>query len=265
MGTRTGITWTDATWSPVSGCSKISAGCKFCYASRMVKRFPDVYPNGFDVHLRTEWLEKPLRWRKPRRVFVCSMSDLFHEDVPDRYIDKVFAVMAIASQHVYQCLTKRPERMRAYTEALYDGKRFVYDEAVKLQDGVFGGLSARHAIEAGFPNVWLGVSVENRRAADERIPLLVNTQTAVRWLSCEPLLGPLELKYWLHQISWCVVGGESGPGARPMDLDWARDLRDQCAKTGVPFFFKQVGGTRKVNGHWGGNELDGRIYEEWPR
>lgn len=264
MGERTAITWTNATWSPVSGCTPVSKGCARCYASRMVKRFPKVYPRGFKVQLRPEWLEKPLHWRKPRRVFVVSMGDLFHEDVPDRYIDKVFAVMAIASQHCYQVLTKRPERMRSYMRAVYNGKRLVCSEAAKLQNGVFGGLSAERAIRLGFPGVWIGASVENQAAVEERLPLLTDTSAAVRWLSCEPLLSPLQLKYWLHQISWVVCGGESGPGARPMDLDWARDIRDQCAEAGVPYFFKQVGGTRKVNGHIGGNLLDGRVHEEWP-
>lgn len=264
MGAKTEISWADASWNPISGCSKTSAGCRSCYAARMVKRFPDVYPKGFDVHLRHDWLEKPLHWRKPRRVFCCSMSDLFHEDVPDRYIDKVFAVMAIASQHCYQVLTKRPERMRRYMQNVYNGKRMVCSEAAELHNGILGGVTAERAIKLGFPGVWMGTSVENQEAVDERLPLLTDTRANVRWLSCEPLLGPIKLKYWLHQISWCVVGGESGPGARPMELSWARDIRDQCAEAGVPYFFKQVGGTRKVNGHWGGNELDGRVHEEWP-
>jgi protein gp37 len=272
MGDRTKVEWSDATWNPVTGCSKVSAGCRNCYAARMVKRFPDVYPNGFDVHLRTEWLEKPLRWRKPRRVFVCSMSDIFHEDVPDHFIDAVFGVIwaceylgrHAVTGHIFQILTKRPERMAEYLQQ--DRRENWAREAVNTGGGIDPDSLYDQVMRSRrtHPRIWPGVSVENQDTAVERIPHLLATPAAVRWLSCEPLLGPVNISEQLPGISWVVCGGESGSGARPMDLDWARLLRDQCAKAGVPFFFKQVGGTRKVNGHWGGNELDGRIHEEWP-
>jgi protein gp37 len=240
MGDKSKIEWTDATWNPVTGCSKISAGCKNCYAERMVERFPEVYPDGFGVQLRVERLDQPKRWRKPRRVFVCSMSDLFHDDVPDRFIFDILWTMRTLPRHTFQILTKRPERMRSLVR-----RKFRTNEPPQ--------------------NVWFGVSVENQSAADERIPLLLDTRDAVRWLSCEPLLDPVDLGPYLDDLDWVVVGGESGPGARPMDLDWAREIRDQCIGAGVPFFFKQVGGRRKINGHFGGNLIDGRTWQEFPR
>jgi protein gp37 len=168
------------------------------------------------------------------------MSDLFHDDVPDRFIFDILWTMRTLPRHTFQILTKRPERMRSLVR-----RKFRTNEPPQ--------------------NVWFGVSVENQSAADERIPLLLDTRDAVRWLSCEPLLDPVDLGPYLDDLDWVVVGGESGPGARPMDLDWAREIRDQCIGAGVPFFFKQVGGRRKINGHFGGNLIDGRTWQEFPR
>lgn len=246
------IEWTDATWNPVTGCTKVSPGCDHCYAETFAERFRGVpghhFENGFDVTLRPERLDQPLRWTKPRRIFVNSMSDLFHDDVPDEYIAHVFAVMAAAQQHTYQLLTKRHGRMRSLLSSPEFAKkaepwRVVGDDRVP---------------DPGWPlpNVWLGVSVENQQWADIRIPALLETPAAVRWLSAEPLLGPVDLgacgapdhckaggrcQPVAHGIDWVVVGGESGHGARPMHPDWARALRDQCTDAGVAFLFKQWG------------------------
>lgn len=231
MGAVSKIEWTDSTWSPVTGCTKVSEGCDHCYAETIAHRFAGTkaYPNGFDVTLRPERLDQPLRWKRPRKVFVNSMSDLFHEDVPDDYIARVFAVMALAPQHTFQVLTKRPGRMRSLLSS-EDFKSAVF----LATEGRFEGY-----FPWPLPNVWLGTSVENQKWADVRIPLLLDTPTAVRFLSCEPLLGPVELSPWL--LDWVICGGESGPGARPMHPDWARSLRDQCQATTVPFHFKQWG------------------------
>ncbi|GAB7387392.1 phage Gp37/Gp68 family protein [Bacillaceae bacterium] len=282
MSDKSKIEWCDATWNPVSGCSKVSEGCRNCYAERLSHRYKwtekpwSAQNAGENVKLHPERLDQPLRWRRPRKIFVNSMSDLFHEAVPFEFIDKVFAVMASANQHIFQILTKRPERMREYILsraeaknregiAAWMGTGFVYPAQVGNE---------RRASEMPWPlsNVWLGVSVENQKAADERIPLLLETPAAVRFLSCEPLLGPVDLRcvtvakwneggefldsltgeHWLRdgfekeldhfpKISWCIVGGESGPGSRPMHPDWVRSIRDQCQAAGVPFFFKQRG------------------------
>ena len=226
MATKSKIEWTDATWNPVTGCAKISPGCTNCYAERMAYRFAGCNgyperPHHFDVTLHPERLEQPLRWRKPRRVFVVSMGDLFHEDVPDDYIREVFWTMQRAGWHTFQVLTKRPRRMAAWF--------------AKRQDAPV------------LPNVWLGVTVEDQQRADERIPYLLECPAAVRFVSAEPLLGPIDLRAWLGPVStwerldWVICGGESGPGAQPMHPDWARALRDQCVSAGVPFFFKQWG------------------------
>lgn len=239
MSDKTGIEWTDATWNPVTGCSKVSAGCKHCYAERewprMTKLVPAYAGRDFtDVRTHEDRLTQPMRWTKPRMIFVNSMSDLFHPDVPFDFIDLVFSAMELSPRHVFQVLTKRPERMRDY-------------------------IKSRAFKDYPLPNVWLGVSVEDQAAADERIPLLLDTPAAVRWISAEPLLGPIVLPEctgdWrcklngidghserpLGGLGWVVVGGESGPKARPMHLNWARILRDQCAAAGVPFLFKQWG------------------------
>ena len=231
----TKIEWTDATWNPVTGCHKISPGCKHCYAERMSKRLHAAgmpkYRNGFAVvTTHPDALDIPLRWRKPRAIFVNSMSDLFHDAVPDDFIRQVFAVMTQAHWHRYQVLTKRPERLLALNETL-----------------------------PWPPQVWLGVSVESDRYVG-RIDLLRQTDAAVKFLSLEPLLGPLP-GLNLHGIDWVIVGGESGPGARPMQREWAADIRDQCLAAGVPFHFKQWGGVFKKRN---GRLLDGREWNDFP-
>lgn len=250
--TTTSIEWTDVTWNPVTGCTKVSAGCKNCYAEGVAKRFwakqcPPVEgrPRSFtDVQCHADRLDAPMRWRKPRRVFVNSMSDLFHERVPDRFIDQVFATMALCPQHTFQVLTKRPERMR---RLLSDPGRLscIAQEAAYLD----GDGSMR--VSMPLPNVWLGVSVEDDLAADERIPLLFRTPAALRFLSCEPLLGPIGLGYTFAPayvgvggspvVGWVIVGGESGPRARACDVAWIRSIAEQCKAAGVPCFVKQLG------------------------
>jgi protein gp37 len=252
---RSAIEWTDATWGPVVGCTKVSPGCDNCYAERFVNRFAGTpaFPNRFDtVTLRPQFLDLPLRWRKPRRIFVNSLADLFHDDVPDEYIAMVFAVMALARQHQFQVLTKRHGRMRS----LLSDEDFRAHVTLAIVDRtVHEGRDDTHLAYAHgdwwpLPNVCLGVSVENQRWADIRIPALLDTSAAVRWVSAEPLLGPIELhrRYLLPLqpeglpgLDWVIVGGESGPGARPMHPDWARSLRDQCVGAGVPYLFKQWG------------------------
>jgi protein gp37 len=292
MSDKTGIEWTDATWNPVTGCAKVSQGCKHCYAERewprMTKLVPAYAGRQFtDVRTHSDRLEQPLRWRKPRMIFVNSMSDLFHPDVPDAFIDHVFAIMVLAKQHTFQVLTKRPARMREYlsqrTEELSSDDWFlnaalarsVFAASKAAGDPLPGNAPLMLAGRWPLPNVWIGVSIEDQVAAGERIPLLLNTPAAVRWVSMEPLLGDVTLTdvpnvlgvaegqrhldalggfAWEcdgpdyvdtcnigSRIDWVVVGGESGPKARPMHPDWARSLRDQCAAAGVPFLFKQWG------------------------
>lgn len=242
MSDKTGIEWTDATWNPVTGCTKVSSGCDNCYAETVAHRFDGTkaYPNGFQVTLRPERLDQPTRWRRPRRIFVNSMADLFHDDVPADYIAQVFAVMALAPRHTFQVLTKRHARMRSL-----------------LTSSTFQTATAEHMLamtdadamkDAGdpfpLPNVWLGISTENQQWADIRIPALLDTPAAVRFISAEPLLGRIDLRReWGHGpgIDWIIVGGESGHGARPMHPDWARALRDQRNKVGAAFLFKQWG------------------------
>lgn len=234
MATNSTIEWTDTTWNPLTGCTKISPGCKHCYAERMARRLKAMgqanYANGFKLTLHEDMLDQPLSWRKPRTVFVNSMSDLFHRDVPTEFIQRVFAVMRRASQHRFQVLTKRSKRV--------------------------ADLSG----EIDWPeNVWMGVSVEN---ADYtfRIDHLRQTGAAVKFLSVEPLLGPLpELN--LNGIDWVIVGGESGPGARQMASEWVTDIRNQCVAAEVPFFFKQWGGVNKSRT---GRQLEGRTWDEMP-
>lgn len=241
----TKIEWTDATWNPIRGCSRVSEGCRNCYAERVAARFSgpgmpyerlaQMTKEGprwtGTIRLVTEKLFDPIRWKRPRRIFVNSISDLFHENVPDSWIDMIFRRMHAARWHTFQVLTKRPERMKRYCEM-----RFVQHH--------------ENPIWRPLPNVWLGVSVENQATADKRIPILLETPAAVRWISAEPLLGPLEIvRYfevlkggpYFSGLDWVVVGGESGPGARPMHPNWARSLRDQCVAAGIPFFFKQWG------------------------
>lgn len=300
MGDKSKIEWTEATWNPVVGCAKVSEGCRNCYAMKVAhrlaamgqeryeglteKRSSGVEWNG-TVRIAPEALDIPRRWTRPRRIFVNSMSDLFHPDVPFQFIEGVFVTMKQAPQHTFQILTKRPERMLEYLTA--------YPSA-------FGDPFEP------LPNVWLGVSVEDQKSADERIPLLLQVPAAVRWLSMEPLLGPVDISNFMgdvryhwnsghHQrydeceeglctkspsIDWVVVGGESGHKARPMRPDWARSLRDQCTAAGTPFFFKQWGDVREYGsalpgspwidaGHdlsekKGGRILDGRTWDETP-
>lgn len=262
MSDNTKIEWTDATWNPITGCSVVSPGCKNCYAMKLAGTRLQNHPsragltvdtkNGpvwtGEIRLNEQWLDQPLRWKRPRMVFVCAHADLFHEAVQDDWIDLIFSAMELSPQHTFQVLTKRPARMRDY-------------------------INSRAFKDYPLPNVWIGVSVEDQAAADERIPLLLDTPAAVRWISVEPLLGPVNLRHALWKccgnpipghpgdgwttppdpseccgdveplggIDWVVVGGESGPKARPMHPDWARSLRDQCAAAGVPFLFKQWG------------------------
>lgn len=261
MADSSAIEWTQATWNPTTGCDKVSAGCGLprpgadgephgtCYALTMAARLKAMgspkYQNdgdprtsgpGFGLTVHRDALDIPRRWRSPRLIFVNSMSDLFHAKVPIGFVRDVFAVIAETPRHTYQVLTKRSLRMRRLAEEL-----------------------------TWPPNLWMGVSVENQEEADRRIPDLRAVPATVRWVSAEPLLGWLDLRRWLPDgdplLDWVVVGGESGPGARPMGLGWVRSLRDQCVNAGVPFLFKQVGGrTPKA----GGRMLDGRTWDEYP-
>ncbi|HWR66089.1 MAG TPA: phage Gp37/Gp68 family protein [Bellilinea sp.] len=249
--TKTTIEWADEVWNPVTGCTKVSQGCKNCYAERVAERFWGER-KFTDVRMHPERLEDPLHWKKPRRVFVNSMSDLFHPDVPFDFIDRVFAVMALCPQHTFLVLTKRPERMVAWFRDISSTTRstWVWSEMGRL----LNANKVRYP-EWPLPNVWMGVSVEDQKAADERIPLLLQTPAAVRFISAEPLLGPVDLRRGIYSTSpdgesrgtsveglnWVICGGESGSNARPMHPDWVRGLRDQCQAAGVPFFFKQWG------------------------
>ena len=238
MADNTAIEWTDATWNPVTGCTKIGPGCDNCYAERFAERFRGVrghpYEQGFDLTLRSERLSQPARWRRPRMIFVNSMSDLFHKMVPDRFVDKVFDVMEGAHHHVYQVLTKRSSRLANY-------------------------INRRYSQVPAPRHIWLGVSVEDRLRA-KRIRHLQRANATIRFLSIEPLLGRLG-PVDLTGIDWVILGGESGPRSRPMDIAWARDVRDQCAAQGVQFFFKQWGGkTSKA----GGRTLDERLHDGFP-
>lgn len=268
MGETTAIEWTDATWNPVTGCTKVSPGCDHCYAESVAERWRGgkAFPNGFDVQLREHRLNEPLKWREPKRVFVNSMSDLFHEAISDDYIARVFAVMAATPQHTYQVLTKRHGRLRAL---LSDP---LWWNFVTAFTAARTGTPIEY--ESPLPNVWLGVSVEDQKWADIRIPALLETPAAVRFLSCEPLLGPVSIARYIHgcmtygcttdhgpQVDWVIVGGESGHGFRPMDPEWVRVLRNECWSTSTAFFFKQWGGrTPKA----GGRELDGRTWSDFP-
>lgn len=252
MGDKTRIEWTDATWNPVTGCDKVSPGCDHCYAETFAERWRGTrghyFETGFDVQLRPDKLDLPLRWTKPRRIFVNSMSDLFHARVPDEYIARLFAVMALAPQHTFQVLTKRHGRMRSLLSSAY----FLHAVSrVWAEPPTDWTLPRDWSVPVWpLPNVWLGVSAEDQKRADLRIPALLDTPAAVRFVSAEPLLGPIDLHgdpigkdsvFWIGHLDWVIVGGESGPGARPMHPDWARSMRDQCVAAGVPFLFKQWG------------------------
>ncbi len=263
MSDRTRIEWTSATWNPTTGCDRVSSGCDHCYALTLAKRLraagnpryqldgdPRRSGPGFGLALHWDKIDQPLGWTRPRLVFVDSMSDLFHAKIPVAFVERVWDVMARAPQHRFQILTKRPGRMASVL---------------------------RRVCPDPLPNVWVGTSIENQDWARIRIPKLLETPAAVRFLSCEPLLGPLDITAWLRmsdgadgeisningfrRIDWVIVGGESGPSHRPMDPEWARSVRDQCQAVAVPFFFKQWGGrTPKA----GGRLLDGRLWDEMP-
>ena len=267
MGKTTGILWTDSTWNPATGCTKVSPGCDNCYAEVVAERFRGgpAWPNGFDLQLRPKRLNEPVHWRDARRIFVNSMSDLFHKGIPNDYLMEIWDVMVRkAPQHTYQILTKRP-----------------HVAAQRIQD-------LKLALP---PNIWLGVSVENQKLADSRIPVLLDIPAQVRFLSCEPLLGPVDLSPWLHQVNacqtqpvtqdsrdslraltkaaarmigptldWVITGAESGANRRAMDLQWVRDIRDQCLPAGVAFFHKQG----SAMGPDQNRILDGRTWDEYP-
>lgn len=290
---KTGISWTDATWSPIVGCTRVSPGCDHCWAERMARvHYHKDFPNGWSKHGAIsfpERLEQPMHWKKPRRIAVGLMGDLFHESVPDRFIDRIFAMMALCPQHTFQVLTKRPMRMRDYFNGYPGSPRngFISYEA-------FG--DARTPIEWPIPNVWLGVSAENQAAADERIALLIETPAAIKFISGEPLLGLIDFRKvpGFNRIGfdlsnwWVIAGGESGPGARPCHPDWVKALRDQCQAARVPFHFKQWGEwtsltpsslvaikkqykfddgllMHRVGKKAAGRLLDGKEYLEFPR
>ncbi len=238
MAAKSAIEWTDATWNPVTGCTKISAGCDNCYAERFAERFRGVpghpYEQGFDLTLRPGRIAQPLAWRGPRMIFVNSMSDLFHKHVPFAFVDGVFDTMERARWHTFQVLTKRSSLMRKYVNARYKER-----------------LVPSH--------IWLGVSVEDGTKLS-RVQHLRDTHASIRFLSVEPLIGPVG-EIDLNDIHWVIVGGESGPNARPIRLEWAREIRDQCVKSGVPFFFKQWGGLRPKSG---GRLLDNEEWNEFP-
>lgn len=295
MGENSKIEWTEATWNPFAGCSRKSEGCRNCYAEVMTKRLAAMGVAKYQgllneqgrfngvVRLDEPSLRIPLKWKKPRRIFVNSMSDLFHENVQDEWIDKVFAVMALTPQHTYQCLTKRPERMVEYIESL---KNYQYSiDQYWLGDWVSMGMPRKQYqemrgvfVNEPLPNVWLGVSIEDQKTADERIPHLLQIPAKVRFLSIEPLLGPVDLRFpqavsrdvkypegfemWSEEnrdawcetqarriymarcemaLHWVIVGGESGSNARPMNLEWAKSIVHQCKAAGVPVFVKQLG------------------------
>jgi protein gp37 len=234
MAQSSSIEWTEATWNPVTGCTKVSPGCKFCYADRMAKRLQAMgqprYQNGFKLTVQKDLIDLPMRWRTPRVIFVNSMSDLFHEDIPDSFVKRCFETMKSAYQHTFQVLTKRPERAASLAHVL-----------------------------PGPDNVWLGTSVENQDYV-WRIHELAEIPCAIRFLSVEPLVGAIP-RLPLRGIHWVIVGGESGPGARTMKAVWVTAIRDRCIRYGVPFFFKQWGGVQKSRT---GRLLDGRTWDEMP-
>ncbi|WP_103110723.1 phage Gp37/Gp68 family protein [Brevibacillus reuszeri] len=271
----TAIEWTDTVWNPVTGCSKVSEGCRNCYAFALHdmrhkafqdgKKLPQQYAKPFnEIQLFPDRLLQPLKWRKPRRVFVNSMSDLFHESVPFEYIDEVFEMMAESQRHTFQILTKRPQRMLDWFNTVRK-RRPIPGHGVSTGNSPFctGAHCKWHDADVGYcgspwplPNVWIGTSVENQKAAEERIPLLLQVPAEVRFLSCEPLLGYVDLEFTaqfehpdnegygveaIKGIDWIIAGGESGINARPMHENWIESLRDQCQEYGVPFFFKQWG------------------------
>lgn len=269
MTTR--IEWTQETWNPITGCTRISEGCAHCYAERMSKRLRGRFgydaDEPFEVTLHEDKIEQPLGWRHRHVIFVCSMGDLFHEDVPYEWIDRVFEVMVNTPQHTYQVLTKRPERMRDYLAVM----------APRLRVGV---ESHRVNVPDVLPNLWVGVTAENQARADERIPVLLEIPAAVRFVSLEPLLGPISFyegapglaleAYWTVDggpfpgLDWVIVGGETGAGARRMDPAWAVDLLEQCRAARTPFFYKGAGTAALAKASPYYRMLDGRTWEQFP-
>ncbi|MBF2715689.1 phage Gp37/Gp68 family protein [Agrobacterium vitis] len=269
MADNTKIEWTDATWNPITGCSIVSPGCTNCYAMKLAGTRLQHHPSRAgltkdskagpvwtgEVRFNAQWLTEPLKWKRPRMIFVCAHGDLFAEGVPDEWIDQVFAVMALAPHHTFQVLTKRPERMRGYLSVDPEILRDRWYKSVPAGKWPVSVSEAHAAIHPHasddmralynrtqpvfpLPNVWLGVSVEDQARADQRITILLETPAAIHWMSAEPLIGPVVVNPWLD---WVVAGGESGRNARPMHPDWVISLRDQCAAAGVPFLFKQWG------------------------
>lgn len=292
MSDHTAISWCDATWNPVRGCRRVSEGCRHCFGAAIAARFSgpglpfeglaEMTANGprwtGTVSLLEDKLVLPLCWRRPRKVFVDSMTDLFYEAVPFNFIDRVWATMLLAPRHRFLLLTKRPERMREYL-----GRPNLYDAVLREANRIrrtrpeLTGVGISNPARFPAPWIWLGTSVERQREADERIPHLLACPAAVRFLSCEPMLGSISLERWLADydsvwgeplcpkaspgLHWVIVGGESGPGFRPMELDWARDLRDECQSCDVAFWFKQHAGIRPGMNHM----LDGQVWQQFPR
>lgn len=278
MGDKTGIAWTQETWNPTTGCTHASAGCDHCYAERMANRlrgrhgYPAADP--FRPQLQPQRLETPLQWTKPRLVFVDSMSDLFHPAFDEKYIAKVFAIMDLASWHTYQVLTKRPERAAELLSSEDFRFHVGWAESQVLQTRP--GPDSPAMGQWPLRNVWIGTSVESQQTANLRIPQILRCPAALRFLSCEPLLGPLRLQTGIYRtgsgsergttldrIGWVIAGGESGPGARPCDPYWLRVIRDQCAAADVPFFLKQLGGVTDKRAHEKA-VLDGRTWTQMP-
>jgi protein gp37 len=305
MSIGTGIEWTETTWNPIAGCSLVSPGCKNCYAMKMAHRLEAMGQQKYagltrkvnghaiwtgKITLDENALLQPLSWKKPRRVFVNSMSDLFHPGVPFEFVDRVFAVMAVASQHVYQCLTKRPERMAEYVERTGRSIDYLEKPARKMGrtlqfEGMDGGTFG--LVKWPLPNVWLGTSVEDQQRADERIPQLLNCPAAVRFLSCEPLLGPIDFSVVpvartdhgeaippfgrRKTIDWVIAGGESGPRCRPCNIGWIKSIIIQCKYASIACFVKQLGtiayadmGGKDFCAILGIKDRKGGDPEEWP-
>lgn len=288
---KTKIQWADYVWNPVTGCTKVSAGCTNCYAETMAKRLQAMgqrnYANGFEVICHPHMLDRPLRWKKPRRVFVCSMGDLFHDDVPYGFISSVIGVMAARSRHIFLVLTKRPKRMRRWFEWIAQSEQGPELHCRREWWADHGEEPLPETFIHGWPlpNVWLGVTAENQAMADERIPILLQIPAVTRFVSLEPMLGPIDLRSipanlpgghdyfnaltgqhmdpnWgvmedplLPSLDWAIIGGESGPRARSMDLSWARDIVDQCKRASTPIFVKQLGSA------WGRDHAD---ISQWP-
>lgn len=294
MGAKTSIEWTDATWNPLRGCSMAKGsemgGCLNCYAARLNARnlpglrspttdkaFARILDSGPRwtgvVELIEHILLQPLKWKKPQRVFVNSMSDVFHESLADEQIDRIFAIMALCPHITFQVLTKRPERMLEYFETPDRSRWITHKVLDTVRDPADPlhwkqGMPKECKVSLPLPNVWLGVSTENQETAEARIPFLLRTPAAIRFISYEPAIGSLDLSAWVSRLDWVIAGGESGPGSRPADADWFRSLRDQCLCARVPFFFKQWGewlNGVKVGKKKSGAALDGFEHKTFPQ